>query len=174
MTSLLDMNGFPMPQLHPRSSVAIATAVGLGSISALHVLWGRGLTFPFQRRQDLNDHVIGRQVSPSPAACNAVACLLAIAAVSVERAARGSSSVARISAAGCGVVLATRSGLGFSGRTHLVVPGSTSAAFRRNDRRIFAPVCAVLALGAACAATDGVVAVGRRVAIPRTPTSPKG
>lgn len=141
-----------MSHLHTRSPVAIATAVGLGSISALHVLWGRGSTFPFQQRHDLNDHVVGQQVNPSPAACNTVACLLAVAAVSVERAARGSSSVAKIAAAGCGAVLATRAGLGFSGRTHLAVPGSTSATFRRNDRRIFGPTCAILSLGAAYAA----------------------
>jgi hypothetical protein len=152
MTLRQDPNRSTMPHLHPHSSVAIATAVGLGSISALHVLWGRGSTFPFKQRHDLNDHVVGRQISPSPAACNTVACLLAVAAVSVERAARGSSSVAKIAAAGCGAVLAARAGLGFSGRTHLAVPGSTSASFRRNDRRIFAPVCAVLALGATYAA----------------------
>ena len=141
-----------MPHPDPRSSVAIATAAGLGSISALHVVWGRGSTFPFRHRHVLNDHVVGRQVSPSPAACNMVACLLAVAAVSVERAARGSSITARVVAAGCGVVLATRAGLGFFGHTDLVVPGSTSATFRRNDRRIFAPVCSVLAVGAASAA----------------------
>jgi hypothetical protein len=144
-----------MPHPDPRSSIAIATAVGLGSISALHVLWGRGSTFPFRQRHVLNDHVIGRQVSPSPAACNAVAGLLAVAAVSVERAARGSSITARVAAAGCGVVFATRAGLGFAGRTDVVVPGSNSGAFRRNDRRIFSPVCALLALGAASAAKGG-------------------
>lgn len=140
---------------HPdvRSTAAVATAVSLGSISAIHVLWGRGSTFPFQNRHDLNDHVVGQQVSPSPAACNAVACLLLIAAVSVERAARGSSPITRVAATGCGLVLGTRAALGFTGRTHLAVPGSGSAAFRRNDRRIFAPLCALLALGAVYAST---------------------
>ena len=141
-----------MPHVHRRESIAIGTAVCLGSISALHVLWGRGSTFPFRQRDDLNDHVIGRPASPSPAACNAVAFLLAVAAVSVERAGRGSSIVARIASAGCGAVLATRAGLGFSGRTDVVAPGSTSAAFRRNDRRFFAPLCTLLAAGAVAAA----------------------
>lgn len=135
-----------------RSSIAVTTAVGLGAIGAIHVLWGRGSTFPFRNRRDLNDHVIGRQASPSPAACNAVAALLAVAAVSVERAARGSSNAARVAAAACGAVLTTRALLGFTGRTHLAVPGSTSANFRRNDRRMFAPVCAVIASGAFSAA----------------------
>jgi hypothetical protein len=139
---------------HPdlRPSVATATAACLGAIGALHVLWGRGSTFPFRDRHDLNDHVIGKQATPSQAACNSVAALLAVAAVAVHRAARRPSPVVTVAAAGCAVVLAARAGLGFTGRTHLAVPGSTSPSFRRNDRRIFAPVCAALAAGAACAA----------------------
>jgi Protein of unknown function (DUF3995) len=140
------------PHPRPRSSVAVATAVGLGSISAIHVLWGRGSTFPFRDRQELNDQVVGQQVTPSPASCYAVAGVLAVAAVSVERAALGSSLIARLATVGCSVVLGTRAVLGFIGRTDLAVPGSTSAAFRRNDRRVFAPLCAALASGAAIAA----------------------
>jgi len=136
-----------------RVAVAKATAVTLGSIGALHALWGRGSTFPFRDRHDLNDHVVGQQATPSPAACNTVAGLLAVSAVAVELAACRNSPVARITAAGCGLVLATRAALGLSGRTDLAVPGSTSPAFRRNDRRIFAPVCALLAFGAGSAAS---------------------
>lgn len=141
-----------MPHLPPRAVAGTTTAVGLGAIGALHVAWGRGSTFPFRDRHELNDHVIGRQVSPSPAACYAVAGLLGLAAVSVASAARGSSIPARVAAAGCGSVLGARAALGFAGRTHLVVPGSTSPTFRRNDRRIFSPLCAALAVGAFSAA----------------------
>lgn len=136
-----------MTSIASQRPVATATAVGLGSISALHVLWGRGSTFPFRSVHDLNDQVIGQQVSPSPSACYTVAGLLAIAAGAIDRTARG-SRLARPLAIGCGAVLAVRAGLGFGGRTHLAVPGSTSPAFRRNDRRLFAPLCAALALGA--------------------------
>jgi hypothetical protein len=138
-----------------RPAVGTATALVLTAISALHVLWGRGSTFPFRDRHDLDDHVIGQQVSPSPAACNTVACLLAAAAVSAERASHGSSDLARTAARGCSAVLGARAALGFAGRTHLAVPGSTSPQFRRNDRRLFAPACALLALGAATAASRG-------------------
>ena len=141
-----------LPHLVRRVSVASATATGLGAIGALHVVWGCGSTFPFRHRYDLNDHVIGRQVSPSPAACNTVAGLLAVAAVSVASAASGSSMAARIAAAGCGTVLGARAALGFTGRTNLAVPGSTSPNFVRNDRRIFSPICAALAIGAFSAA----------------------
>jgi hypothetical protein len=141
-----------MAHRHLRSAVAVATAVGLGSISAIHVLWGRGSTFPFRDRQELNDQVVGQQVTPSPAPCYAVAGMLAVAAVSVERAGRGSSRLARLATMGCSVVLGARAVLGFTGRTNLAVPGSTSVDFRRNDRRIFAPLCGALASGAAYAA----------------------
>jgi len=127
-------------------TVATLTALGV-----LHVLWGRGSTVPFRSRHELNDHVIGQQVTPSPAACYAVAGLLATAAVGVEGSARTGCGPARASAAGCSIVLATRAALGFSGRTDLAVPGSTSETFRRNDRRIFSPLCAALAVGAALA-----------------------
>lgn len=144
-----------MAHHHLRSSVAVTTAVGLGAISAIHVFWGRGSTFPFPDRRELNDQVVGQQVTPSPASCYAVAGMLALAAVSVERAGRGTSLLARLATIGCSLVLGARAVLGFTGRTHLAVPGSTSAAFRRNDRRIFAPLCAALASGAAYAALGG-------------------
>lgn len=135
-----------------RTILTRATVVCLGSISALHVLWGRGSTFPFRDRQVLNDQVIGRQASPSPTACNGVACLLAAAAVVVVRAERSTSITSRLAAETCGLVFAVRAILGFAGRTDLAVPGSTSASFRRNDRRVFAPICALLAAGATTAA----------------------
>lgn len=135
-----------------RSSIGLATAVTLGSIGALHALWGRGSTFPFRDRHHLNDHVVGQQVSPSPTACNAVAGLLVVAAVSIERAARRGSIAARIAAGGCGLVLVIRAALGLAGRTDLAVPGSTSPTFRRNDRLIFGPLCGLLGLGATTAA----------------------
>lgn len=140
-----------MAHSHLRSSVALTVAAALASISAIHVLWGRGSVFPFRDRQQLNDQVVGQQVELSPASCYAVAGMLAVAAVSVERAGRGSAPLARLAAMGCSVVLGARAVLGITGRTHLAVPGSTSPAFRRNDRGIFAPLCATLSLGAAYA-----------------------
>jgi hypothetical protein len=129
------------------------TVAVLAALGVLHVLWGRGSTVPFRSRHELNDHVIGQQVTPSPAACYAVAGLLATAAVGVDRSARTGLGLARVAAAGCSIVLASRAALGFSGRTDLAVPGSTSETFRRNDRRVFAPLCAALALGSALAAS---------------------
>lgn len=139
------------------TGVGSITAATLGGIGLLHVLWGRGSNFPFGDRHDLNDRVIGQQVSPTPGACNAVAGLLATAALSVAIAPR--SRLAGVGSAGCGVVLGVRAALGFAGRTDLAVPGSTSSAFCRNDRRIYAPLCAALSLGAISAASRRASAV---------------
>jgi hypothetical protein len=131
-----------------------ATAATLITIGALHVAWGRNSTFPFSTRHELNDAVIGRQVTPSPVACYTVACLLAAAAFSVERAARTHGPIARLASAGVAATLATRAALGFSGRTDLAVPGSNSPRFRMLDRTLYAPLCAALAAGAAQAAAS--------------------
>ena len=52
-----------------RQLVNVVTATTLLGIGALHALWGRGSTFPFASRGDLNDTVIGRDATPSAGAC---------------------------------------------------------------------------------------------------------
>ena len=54
----------------------------------------------------------------------------------------------RLAVIGTASVLAVRAAFGFAGRTDALVPGSSSARFRRNDRRVMAPLCATLATGA--------------------------
>ena len=60
--------------------------------------------------------------------------------------------MARATAGIVAVVLGVRAVSGLVGRTDLLVPGSTSATFRRLDRRLFSPFCAALASGAAASA----------------------
>src|SRR3954449_11810361 len=94
----------------------LATGATLLGIAGLHVSWGRGSTFPFRDREQLDESVVGKPQTPNPA--------------------------------GVASVLATRAALGFAGRTDLVSPGSVSAKFRHVDRKVLAPMCLVLALGA--------------------------
>lgn len=138
-------------RLSTRASADLAAGV-LAAIGGLHVAWGRGSTVPFRTRFDLNDVVVGRQVTPSPPACYGVAAALAVAATSVARAGRGRGGFSRLAAAVVAVVLAVRAGAGLAGRTDALVPGSTSERFRRTDRRLFSPLCLALAAGAARAA----------------------
>ena len=126
----------------------VATASTLLAIGALHVAWGRGATFPFSSRDRLNDVVIGRRVTPSPAACYGVAGLLTAATGLVAGLPAPRSTLRRVGVSTVAITLAARAVLGFSGRTDLVSPGSVSPTFARMDRRVFSPLCAALAVGA--------------------------
>ncbi len=132
-----------------RSLSRVATASTLLGIGGLHVVWGRGATFPFASRDRLNDVVIGRNATPSPGACYGVAGLLTGAACLVAGLPTPRSSLRRAGVCTVALALGTRATLGFAGKTELVSPGSVSAPFLRMDRRVFAPLCAVLAIGAA-------------------------
>ena len=125
-----------------------ATAAILGSLAVLHLLWGRGSSFPFSEPDDLADAVVGRSTVPPPAACFAVAGALTIAAALVVDQPRLPDSIQRVGVTGVAAVLAARAALGFTGRTDLASPGSTSVRFRRLDRRVYSPLCLALAAGA--------------------------
>lgn len=131
-----------------RGFARATTASTLLGIGALHVAWGRGTTFPFPTRDRLNDVVVGRAATPSPAACYGVAGLLAAAAGLVAGLPTPHSRLRQTGVCTVALTLATRAALGFSGKTELVSPGSASPTFLRMDRRVFSPLCAALAIGA--------------------------
>ena len=132
----------------PVAVTRAATVGALGALAVLHAAWGRGATFPFPDRDGLNDMVVGRRTTPSPAACFAVAGALTTAAALVADVPRMPRLVQRIGVSGVAAVLVTRAALGFAGRTDLASPGSVSSRFRRLDRRIYSPLCLALAAGA--------------------------
>jgi Protein of unknown function (DUF3995) len=115
------------------------------TISGLHVAWGHGSTFPFSTPAALTDNVVGAPRTPSLGACYAVATGLAGAAALVAIAT--TRSLHRRALGVLAAIFGTRSLFGFAGHTDLLVPGSASAAFRTNDRWLFSPVCAGLAMG---------------------------
>lgn len=131
-----------------RTASARLTAGTLLGIAGLHVAWGRGSSFRFATTAELTDAVVGADVVPSPPARYAVAGLLTIAAGSTLGLPTPRSRLRRLAVVGAAATLATRAAFGFAGRTDLLVPGSSSSRFRRNDRRLFAPLCAALATGA--------------------------
>ena len=131
-----------------KATVRGATAAVLFALAGLHVLWGRGSSLPFSDRDELADAVVGRRSVPSAEACFAVAGALTVAAALVADVPRLPRHVQRLGVTGVGVVLATRAGLGFTGRTDAVSPGSVSPQFRRLDRRVYSPLCLALAAGA--------------------------
>jgi len=136
-----DMTVAPTGWLRTIAAGTLVTA------SALHVAWGRGSTFPFASDGALTANVVGSSRAPSPASCFGVAACLGMAAAVVAVPARGRLHQLALAALATG--FATRATFGFAGRTDLLVPGSASPTFRRNDRRVLSPLCAALALGIA-------------------------
>jgi hypothetical protein len=123
-------------------------SVGLLTIAGLHIVWATGSSWPTADRQRLTDTVVGRPGDgfPGPGACVAVAGLLTSAAALVDGRPQRRPALSRLGALGVVTVLTTRGGLGLAGCTDLVSPGSDSEAFRRRDRRFYAPLCLALAV----------------------------
>ena len=129
----------------------VATATVLGALAVLHAAWGRGSTFPFAEPAELSDAVVGRpgQAPPPAAACFAVGGALAVAALVAADLPIAPRGLRRRAATVLTGVLALRGALGLTGHTNVLSPGSVSPRFRRNDRRIYAPLCLALAAGTA-------------------------
>lgn len=122
-------------------------AGGLALLAGLHCIWATGSSWPLPSRAALSDRVPGSssQTSPSGPACLAVAALLMSAAALVDGHPRGHPRIARLGSTGVVAVLTARGVPGMVGRTDLLAPGSTSAAFRSRDRWIYSPVALALA-----------------------------
>lgn len=122
-------------------------ALGLSAIAGLHCIWATGSSWPLPDRAALSDQVAGGspEGAPSSAACVAVAALLISAAALVDGHPRSRPTISRVGAAGVVAVLTVRGVAGMAGRTDLLSPRSTSAAFRSRDRQMYSPVCLALA-----------------------------
>ncbi|HZI44121.1 MAG TPA: DUF3995 domain-containing protein [Ilumatobacter sp.] len=136
-----------------RRSTSITTATVLAGIGALHVAWGLGSSFPFRDRAALADTVVGNDAVPGRGASLAVAGLLGVAAGLVADVLPVAPRIRRVGVLGVACVLATRAAFGFAGSTERLVAGSNSPRFVTADRRVFAPLCAALAAGAAVSAS---------------------
>jgi Protein of unknown function (DUF3995) len=119
------------------------SATGLLGIAGLHVLWATGSSWPMKDGSDLS----GAR-SHTAAECLAVAGLLGAAAGFVAGRPRRLPQLSRAGGAVVVAVLTTRGAFGLAGRTDILVPGASSDRFRALDRRVYAPLCLALALGA--------------------------
>lgn len=137
------------------------TAGVLAGLSALHLAWGFGASFPFRQREELADAVVGTTDVPPPLACFAVAGALATGAALAAGVAPVGPGLRRSALVVMAGVLGLRGGLGLMGRTDVVSPGSNSERFLRLDRRVYAPLCLALALG--CVAGARQAATVRRL-----------
>jgi hypothetical protein len=123
------------------------TGLVLASLSALHVAWGFGSSFPFSERSQLADAVVGTKNVPSRNSCFAVASLLAFASAAVLNVLPLPRSLRRLSLTALAGILTLRAGVGLAGKTSVLSPGSNSEKFKRLDRQFYAPLCLALALG---------------------------
>jgi|tagenome__1003787_1003787.scaffolds.fasta_scaffold20389803_2 hypothetical protein len=136
----------PLPvRATPATLSADAASAALAALGALHISWGLGSRWPLRSRAELADSVVGRDTVPGPGACFVVGSLLGTAAALVAGEPRRWPAVSRTGARGVVAVLTVRGVLGLLGRTDLVSPGSSSPRFRRLDRRLYSPLCLVIA-----------------------------
>lgn len=127
---------------------SLATATALAGISALHIGWGRGSSFPSSDRETLADTVAGTTVVPGPSECFAVAGSLLSAAALIMDVVPLNRRVRGMGVAGAALVLGTRGVLGVTGRTGTIVPWTPSERFTELDRRYYGPLCLALSAGA--------------------------
>jgi len=134
--------------MSPASSSTRAGAGGLAALALLHAAWAAGSSWPLPSRAELADAVIGREGGevPSPAACMLVAALLAAAAALVGAGPSPRSRLRLLAARAVVGTLSLRAAAGLAGHTELLSPGSCSPRFRELDRRLYAPLCAALAV----------------------------
>lgn len=130
--------------------VATLTSGTLGAIGGLHVVWGRQAGRPATARsRRMSDAVSGAGRAPSPAACYAVAGLLATAAALVAGVPADRPRFRLAGQVGVAAVLGARGLVGVAGRIDLVAPGEVTPQMRRWDRRLYTPLVLALAAGAA-------------------------
>lgn len=130
------------------SFAAALVAVCLLLLALLHVHWGFGGAWPARTRAELGPKVVGTPPSdamPNLPACLTVAGLLVVAAglIALAGFSREPSWVWRVGSAGVGIVLLVR-GLGgyFDGRLR---PATRDQPFYALNRRIYSPLCLILA-----------------------------
>ena len=126
---------------------ATVVALCLVVLAFIHVYWGLGGAWPARTRAELGPMVVGtspRDTMPNLPACLVVAVLLVTAAGLVAWLAFVESSwIARIGSAGVGAVLALRGLGGYAdGRLR---PGTREQPYYALNRRIYSPLCLILA-----------------------------
>jgi hypothetical protein len=129
--------------------MALGSSAALASLSALHLAWGAGSSWPLEDRRALADKVAGTAEMPSAQACFAVAGALAGAAVVV--AGGTPAPAARLARAAVAATLIGRGLTGLTGSTGRIVPWVPSDHFVQLDRRRYGPLC--LGIGMAIAAS---------------------
>lgn len=148
---VLDREREPETELARRRPLAWSAAGILGALSAAHLLWGLGSSWPLRSREALARTVGGTPgaVVPGLGACGAVAGALAAAGgltvsrVATADRARIPTGVSHLGVRVVSGVLALRGAFGFAQSG--LSPNSVTPEFRRLDLTAYSPLCLVLA-----------------------------
>jgi hypothetical protein len=136
----------------PSTLAALASALVLGAVAALHVHWALGGVWPGRDAESLARTVVGGPAGtpmPSPGACLGVALVL-LGAAWVLLAASGlvahllPSAAVRALAWACAAVFALRGAYGFFDAR--VRPSTRGSRFERLNVIVYSPLCLGLAL----------------------------
>jgi len=130
--------------------LTIARRLGIGgllAVAAVHANWACGSSWPAPDARTLGRAVMPNGPLPGVAPCLAVSALLTLAAAFVGGYPRQMPLVQRVGATGVVAVLALR---GLVGAVGLMTNAHTSPAFTHWNRRLYSPLCLILA--ALCAA----------------------
>lgn len=123
---------------------AVAAALVIAALSALHVYWGAGGRWPGESDADLATRVVGTTVFPSALACFAVAAALVAAASLVVLAAFAMGGpLVRWGAWAVCAVFALRGTGGFFDA--MLRPGIREHPYHRANLRYYSPLCLVVA-----------------------------
>jgi hypothetical protein len=123
-------------------------ATVLAGLSALHLAWAAGSSWPAGDRHELAEVMAGRDEVPSSAACVVVGVGLGCAAALVAGAGRDAPA-ARLARVGLAAGFLGRGVAGLTGNTRRLVPWVPQDRFVQLDRRYYGPLCCAIALSAA-------------------------
>lgn len=137
--------------------IALALALALLALAALHAYWGLGGVWPGHDRKSCARAVAGfRGIDrmPPPAACFAVAvALLAAGALALALERPPNAAATRLAGMGAALVFLVRGAAGFTPAWRRLTP---ELPFARNDRRLFSPLCLAIGAGFGILTLQGV------------------
>jgi hypothetical protein len=131
--------------------VAAVTALSLMTVAVIHAAWAAGSTWPYKDPETLTRSVLGVSAAQDfPPAGLTLAVTGALSLTGTAALARTSKrpklrQAARLLTLPAAVVLGLRGVGGFA--QSLLAPHASTPEFRRNDLRLYSPLCLALAAG---------------------------
>ncbi|MHB1500632.1 MAG: DUF3995 domain-containing protein [Candidatus Dormibacteria bacterium] len=133
-------------------AASLSASIVLAWLSALHLSWAAGSTWPATDESRLADCVVGLPQMPSRRACLVVGAGLGLAAAAVSGGG-GTHRLARVARATIASAFIVRGAAGVTGNTNRLVSWKPSSHFAALDRRYYGPLCVLIGAAAATSIT---------------------